>query len=333
MAVEPIIDTHHRRHDYLRLSLTERCNLRCFYCMPAEGVRLTPRPHLMTKDEILAIARTFVGLGTKKIRLTGGEPLVRKDAREIIEDLGRLGVELAITTNGVMLKDYVQTFYNAGIKTVNVSLDTLNRDKFKEITRRDSFNKVVSNIYLLAESGFKVKINVVVMRDVNHGEISDFVRLTKKLPIDVRFIEFMPFKGNQWNWEKGVSHTEIMQQLDTTFGADAIIPISHKPHETAKNYKIAGHEGSFGIISSVTRPFCGDCNRMRLTADGKMRNCLFSTDETDLLATLRSGGDLEHQIRTCILNKFEKRAGMNTQEKFQDAAHHAANRSMIAIGG
>ena len=205
-----IEDLHGRVHDYLRISITENCNLRCTYCMPAEGINLTPKAHLMTADEIESIAKTFVSLGVKKIRLTGGEPLVRKDARDIIERLGKLNTELTITTNGLLVHEYIDTFKAAGIKTLNISLDTLQKDKYKEITRRDNFDALWRNIELLILHEFIVKINVVLIKGFNDSEILDFINLTKEMDVQIRFIEFMPFNGNQWDKSKLISYAEIL---------------------------------------------------------------------------------------------------------------------------
>ena len=203
-------DTHGRMHSYLRISITENCNLRCTYCMPAEGIALTPKAHLMTTDEIISIAQTFVNLGVNKIRLTGGEPLVRKDAKDIIQRLGKLGVELTLTTNGILVHDFIDTFKEAGVHTLNVSIDSLQEDKFNQITRRNYFDKFWENLELLDANGFQLKLNVVVIKDFNDDEIIDFIEMTKDRNIQIRFIEFMPFDGNQWKKDKLVSYAEIL---------------------------------------------------------------------------------------------------------------------------
>ena len=186
-------DTHGRMHSYLRISITENCNLRCTYCMPAEGIALTPKAHLMTADEIISIAQTFVNLGVNKIRLTGGEPLVRKDAKDIIQRLGKLGVELTLTTNGILVHDFIDTFKEAGVHTLNVSIDSLQEDKFNQITRRNYFDKFWENLELLDANGFQLKLNVVVIKDFNDDEIIDFIEMTKDRNIQIRFIDFFRF--------------------------------------------------------------------------------------------------------------------------------------------
>ena len=301
--------------------------------MPAEGIALTPRPHLMTEDEIVAIAQTFVDLGVTKIRLTGGEPLVRKEAHSIIERLGQLGVQLTLTTNGLLVHDFISTFKKAGIKALNVSIDSLQKEKYKAITRRDSFNQLWNNIELLQQNDFQVKLNVVLIKGFNDNEILDFIALTKTQKLQIRFIEFMPFDGNQWNKEKLVSYAEIIEQVHSVYSETQLLRIEDQPNDTAKNYKIEGFKGSFSIISSVTNPFCSTCNRIRLTADGKLKNCLFSNSETALLPTLRAGNPIEPLIYENIQSKHAMRGGMDNDAKFQNPDLFSQNRSMIKIGG
>lgn len=326
-------DTHGRAHNYLRISITEHCNLRCTYCMPAEGIALTPRAYLMTADEIVTIAQTFVNLGVNKIRLTGGEPLVRKDAAAIIKRLGKLGVELTLTTNGILVHEFIDTFKEAGITTLNVSIDSLQKDKFNKITRRNYFEKLWENLDLLDANGFQVKLNVVVIKGFNDNEIIDFIELTKERNIQIRFIEFMPFDSNQWNKDKLVSYAEIMSQVENHFAVANVKRIQDKPNDTSKNHKIESYKGSFSVISSVTNPFCSTCNRIRLTADGKLKNCLFSNSETSLLDTLRAGGSIEPLIFENLKSKYAIRGGMDDDEKFQNPELFSQNRSMIKIGG
>lgn len=326
-------DTFGRKHDYLRISITEHCNLRCAYCMPEEGIKLTPKPHLMTADEIVSIAQTFVNLGVSKIRLTGGEPLVRKDAKEIMLRLGKLGVDLSITTNGILASDFIETFMEAGIKTINISIDSLQKEKFNAITRRGYFDTVQQNIDLLLKEKFNVKLNVVLVKSFNDNEILDFILLTKNKNVQIRFIEFMPFSGNQWNKSKLVSYAEIMEIIQSKYVISEIERLKDAPNDTAKNFKIQSHVGSFAIISSVTNPFCSTCNRIRLTADGKLKNCLFSNSEMPLLETLRAGESILPLIHQNLISKKAMRAGMDDDLKFQDPGLFSQNRSMITIGG
>lgn len=327
-----LTDTFGRKHSYLRISLTERCNLRCTYCMPADGIPLSPKANIMTYEEIYAIAKEFVAHGVTKIRLTGGEPLVRKDAAGIMEKLATLPIELGITTNGVIVDRFIACFKKCGIKTVNVSLDSLDAGKNKFITRRDYYTKVYNNIVLLIKEGFEVKINCVLIKGFNDNEIIDFIELTKEHRLQIRFIEFMPFDGNKWNMEKLVSLEEILKQVYVHYDAKSFIRLQDKPNDTAKNYQIKGHEGTFAVISSVTNPFCDSCNRIRLTANGQLKNCLFSTTESDILTPLREGKSISDVIEKVVLGKKKIRSGMDTLEQFKDPASHN-NRSMIAIGG
>ena len=326
-------DTFGRKHDYLRISITEHCNLRCTYCMPEDGIQLTPKTHLMTADEIISIAQTFVNLGVTKIRLTGGEPLVRKDAKDIILRLGKLGVNLTITTNGILVSNFIETFKEARIKTVNISIDSLVKDKFNQITRRDYFDIVQKNIDLLLKEKFNVKLNVVLIKSFNNNEILDFITLTKDKNVQVRFIEFMPFSGNQWDKSKLVSYAEIMETVQSEYKFNEIERLQDSTNDTAKNFKINSYQGSFAIISSVTNPFCSTCNRIRLTADGKLKNCLFSNSETSLLEVLRSGESIIPLIEQNLLSKKAVRSGMDDDLKFQNPELFSQNRSMITIGG
>ena len=323
MLNHQLYDTFGRPHNYLRISLTDACNLRCTYCMPDEKVLVTPSSKLMSLDEIFAIATTFVKLGVNKVRLTGGEPLVRKDAKEIILKLSELPVELTISTNAVLVDQYIEVFKQADIRSVNVSLDTLNAEEFFAITKRGDFEKIHKNIFLLLENDFKVKVNMVVMKGVNEHAILDFFNLTNNFPIDVRFIEFMPFSGNAWDREKVFSQQEMLNLISEKYSFEKLID---EPNDTAKKYSVPGHKGTFGFISTVTEPFCGSCNRLRLTADGKMKNCLFSESETDLLSAYRNGDDIESLITKNILSKKEALGGRFDFENIE-------NRSMIKIGG
>ena len=326
-------DSHGRNHNYLRISITEHCNLRCTYCMPEDGISLTPKSHLMTADEIISIAQTFVNLGVNKIRLTGGEPLVRKDATAIILRLGKLGVNLTITTNGILVPNFIETFKKAGIQTINISLDSLDKEKFNQITRRSYFETVFENIDLLLREGFQVKLNVVLIKDFNDNEIIDFIKLTQNKNIQIRFIEFMPFSGNQWDKSKLVSYAEILEIIQTEYPLSKIERLVDAPNDTAKNFKIENYLGRFAIISSVTNPFCSNCNRIRLTADGKLKNCLFSNSETALLEVLRAGESILPLIQQNLNSKFPIRGGMDDDLKFQNPDLFSKNRSMIAIGG
>jgi GTP 3',8-cyclase len=325
-----IFDTHNRVHNYLRISLTDNCNLRCSYCMPEEDYDFTPQHRLMQVDEIENIAKIFVSQGVNKIRLTGGEPLVRKDAQEIIERLSKLGTKLTMTTNGIRINDFIDQFERIGLKSLNVSLDTLDKDKFILLTKRNYFERVYENIQLLLSRNFHVKINVVVMKNVNDNEIIDFVKWTKDSPVHVRFIEFMPFSGNKWENEQVFAWQEILDRVSDTYN---IIPLDREKHETVKKYRIDGHAGTFAVISTMSSPFCSDCNRMRLTADGKMKNCLFSSGETDILTPFRNGEDILPLIYHNVHIKEKELGGQFTSNGEKVDASTIDNRSMITIGG
>ncbi|RYY57540.1 MAG: GTP 3',8-cyclase MoaA [Chitinophagaceae bacterium] len=325
-----IKDSFNRVHDYLRISLTDNCNLRCFYCMPEEDYDFTPASRLMQPGEILSLAKTFVGLGVKKIRLTGGEPLVRKDAPKILASLGELGVQLAMTTNGTRVHTMIPELKASGIKMLNISLDTLQPDKFIIATRRDLFHQVRSNIELLLHNQFEVKINMVVMKGFNEDEINDFILWTRHIPVQVRFIEFMPFSGNKWTGNQVFPLDQILETVGREF---SILPVQGSLNDTAKHYTVPGHAGSFAVISTMSAPFCDTCNRMRLTADGKLKNCLFSTGETDLLTALRNGENVETLIHSTIGAKAKALGGQFAGAIDAIDAASLQNRSMITIGG
>ncbi len=323
-------DSHNRIHNYLRISLTDNCNLRCFYCMPEESYAFMPQRQLMQADEILSLSQTFVEQGINKIRLTGGEPLVRKDAGKIIRSLGELGVELTITTNGTRVDAFLDDFSAAGIQYVNISLDTLLKEKFTLITRRDQFDKVKQNIALLLQKGFRVKINVVVVKGLNDSELLDFVNWTKDTPVHIRFIEFMPFDGNHWKSEKLVTWQEMLSLISEKY---SITPLENAPNDTCKKYSVPGHKGTFAVISTMSAPFCEGCNRIRLTADGKIKNCLFSQEETDLLSALRKGEAILPLIEKSLFGKHKELGGQFSKQFELIDAEALHNRSMIAIGG
>ncbi|MFL9829364.1 GTP 3',8-cyclase MoaA [Flavobacterium sp. ST-87] len=328
-----LTDYFGRNHNYLRISLIEKCNLRCTYCMPAEGIALSSKKDLMTADEVFVIAQTFVNNGVNKIRLTGGEPLLRKDFPEIIEKLTQLETEISITTNGILIDRHIDVLKQFNVKKINLSLDTLVPTKFNTITLRNQFEKVIDNLHLLLNNEFKVKINVVLIKGFNDNEIIDFINLTQFLPISIRFIEFMPFAGNEWDRSKMVSQSEILDKLSAHFSESNLEKLEDEKNFTAREFKIKNYFGSFGIISSITNPFCDGCNRIRLTANGKIKNCLFSNSETDLLTPFRNGEAIENVIALAIKNKKKVRAGMTTLEDVDNPVLNQDNRSMITIGG
>jgi molybdenum cofactor biosynthesis protein A len=327
---EFLTDTFNRKHDYLRISITERCNLRCLYCMPAEGVELSPDDKLLTSSEILQLARLFVSQGVTKIRLTGGEPSVRKDFVDLVKGLGDIeGLkEICVTSNGIALHRKLPLLKEYGLTGLNLSLDTLDEHKFTLMTRRKGMSNVLKSLYGALEVGIpKVKLNMVVIRGQNDDEIVDFVRLTENLPIEVRFIEYMPFAGNKWSTQKMFAYQDILDVIYQKY--PSVIPQRMSRGETAKVFQIPGHKGKIGFITSMTSHFCGSCNRLRITSDGNLKVCLFGNAEVSLRDMLRAGAtdqELLGVIGSAVKNKKEKHAGIGQLE-------HMKNRPMILIGG
>ncbi|MEQ9217582.1 MAG: GTP 3',8-cyclase MoaA [Cyclobacteriaceae bacterium] len=326
MKKKQIIDNFGREHTYLRISLTERCNLRCFYCMPENGIELMPKSHIMSFEEIMKLAETFVSLGVDTIRLTGGEPLVRKHVEQLFRDLSKLPVKLKITTNGILLDRFYDLFEEIGLKDINISLDTLDKTKSVFITKRDYYDRILANINEGLTRGFNIKLNIVLIKGVNDVEIPDFIDMTRDQNLAVKFIEFMPFHENKWDVSKCVSQQEI---LDIVGAKYPLKKLKDPVHSTSHNYQVDGFKGKFGIISTVTNPFCSGCNRLRITANGQMKNCLFARSETDLLTPLRAGKDVTDLILTSIKTKKFSRDGMDTFTSDQ----YEQNRAMISIGG
>ncbi len=326
----PPTDSYHRRIDYLRLSITDRCNLRCTYCMPEEGVPKVVHTEILRYEEILRLARIVTEMGISKIRITGGEPLVRKDIFFLCENIARVPglTSLSVTTNGVLLAEHAETLFKSGIKRINISLDTLQREKYAAITRHDCFNEVWEGIMAAREAGFSpIKLNTVVMHGVNDDEIEELGKLTYKYPFHIRFIEFMPFQQAEFN-EKFYSADDILKRLS---GIAELIPTeSGDSNGPARHFRFPGAMGKVGIISPLSHHFCPTCNRLRLTADGKLRTCLFSTDETDVKAALRSGAsdeDIARLIRAVIAKKPER------HELSSGVIRKCVSRPMSAIGG
>ena len=318
-----LTDSFGRIHDYLRIALTETCNLGCTYCMPMQKIAHTRSAKLMKADEIASIAGEFVHMGVKKIRLTGGEPLLRVDFEDVLRKLSRLPASLALTTNGVYLNKYLDQLIHSNATSLNISLDTLQKTRFRAITGVDAFEDVLSNIIACVHKDLFVKVNIVTIRGTNDDELLDFVELTRNLPLHIRFIEYMPFNGNQWEQEKVIGHAEIVERISLVYNVQKLVDLKH---DTAKKYQIKGFEGTFSVISTISEPFCDNCNRLRLTADGKMKNCLFSSEETDLLTALRNGKDMKPLIQNSLANKHWQQGG-------QEMSNAMQNRSMILIGG
>ncbi|QDT45103.1 Cyclic pyranopterin monophosphate synthase [Gimesia alba] len=327
-----LIDSFGRVHNNLRISVTDRCNIRCFYCMPSEDVQFVHRSKIMSFEEIVRFVRLVVPLGVNKIRLTGGEPLVRKDVPELVKMLAEIpGIQdIGITTNGILLPQYAQQLYDAGLRRINISLDALNAEKFKEITRRDDYEKVREGIKSAHAAGFDpVKINAVSIRNLTEEEIIPFGRLARETGAEIRFIEFMPLDAdNQWEREKVLFAHEIQEIL-----AQGIMPLIPEKQADksapASNFVFEDGVGRIGFISSISAPFCMSCNRFRLTADGKLRNCLFSLDETDIRALFRADTPDEQILKAVRESIAAKKEGheINTARFIQP------DRPMYSIGG
>jgi cyclic pyranopterin phosphate synthase len=298
--------------------------------MPVEEMEWMPQSKLMSAQEIVQLAEVFVSLGVKKIRLTGGEPLVRKDFGQILEELARLPVELTMTTNGILIPQYLEALKKAGVRSINVSLDTLQPEKFFKLTRRDQFAQVWANILLLLQEGFRVKINAVAMQGQIEEELIDFVRLTRDLPLHVRFIEFMPFTGNHWQAKQVITAAQMLEWVKKEV---EVVKLEDKTHDTAKKYQVPGYAGTFAFITTMSEHFCGSCNRLRLTADGKIKNCLFGKEELDLLGALRQGHEVTPLILQSLSRKHAALGGQFSQDYSQADPGAIENRSMINIGG
>lgn len=293
-------DTFHRQHDYLRISLTEKCNLRCVYCMPEEGVPLSPPRELLTTPETVLLASTFVSQGVTKIRLTGGEPTVRPDILPLMQQLGALrpyGLrELCITTNGIALHRKLEAMVEAGLTGVNLSLDTLDPWQFQIMTRRKGFEAVQKSIARIHElnragAGVRFKINCVVMRGINDREVLKFVEMTRDSDVEVRFIEYMPFDGNKWSKGKMFSYGEMLDLIREHY--PSLQKVQDHKNDTSKTWHIPGFAGRLGFVTSMTHNFCGSCNRLRITSDGNLKVCLFGNAEVSLRDALReaNGGE------------------------------------------
>jgi cyclic pyranopterin phosphate synthase len=327
-----LTDNNNRRINYLRLSITDRCNLRCIYCMPEEGIDFLDHKDILRYEEILRVVRLSVKKGIRKVRLTGGEPLVRKGFIDFLKRLNQVDglEEITLTTNGVLLKEYAGEIKKSGIHRVNISLDSLKPERFFSITGRDLFDKVWEGIKESELQGFNpIKINVVAIKGINDDEILDFARLTLEKPYHVRFIEHMPIgDNNNWSSEKFISILDIFNRIQTI---DELKPIERKNglDGPAQNYMLKGAKGTIGLIGALSNHFCAICNRLRLTADGHLRSCLFSDNEIDIRSPLRNGEDDDVLLE--LLNKsiMEKPERHNLNKLGQ----RSCIRLMSSIGG
>ncbi len=325
-----LVDTFGRIHRDLRISLTDRCSLRCTYCMPAEGVPLAPSATMLTTEEMVRITRVAVELGVREVRLTGGEPLLRADVVDLVEQITGLpgSPEVSVTTNGLRMAGLATALADAGLARVNISLDTLDRERFRVLTRRDRHAQVMAGIEAAVAAGLTpVKINTVLMRDVNFDEAVPLLRFAIERGLHLRFIEQMPLDGGHvWTRDGMVTAAEILAVLSADFDLTEVPGRGSAPAEL---WMVDGGPASVGIIGSVTRPFCGACDRIRLTSDGQLRNCLFATTETDLRTMIRSGCEDEAIAAALSASVRQKAAGhLISQPDFQQP-----DRPMSAIGG
>lgn len=320
-----MIDQFHRKANYLRLAVTDRCNLRCKYCMPAEGIDFSHRNELLSYEEIIRLAHIFKDLGTNKVRLTGGEPFARKDFDILLTSLSEIYDELYITTNAVLIEPFIDTLKSLKIKGLNISLDTLIKEKFEFITRRDAFDKVMKNIGLCLEHAIKIKINCVVMNGINDDEIIDFIEFGKEKNIEIRFIEAMPFNESDGNYDQFLSIDNILERIAMKY---KVLKSATTEGSSSISYSIDGQ--SFSIIPAYSRLLCASCNRIRLTPKGDFLTCLYANEGVSLRDILRNGAS-DIEIKTAIKNAFyhKKENGHKEQELRSDKVF----KSMTTIGG
>ena len=328
-----IYDNHNRPITYLRLSVTDRCNLRCFYCMPAEGIQYLPQREVLSYEEMLRISELMAGMGVNKVRITGGEPFVRKGMVNFLWKLSEVaGIdEINLTTNGVLTGQHVGELKAMGIASVNLSLDTLDKERFLQITRRDSFDKVMDCFHQLVDSGIKTKINAVVMDGQNTEDIIPLAELTRHYPVSVRFIEEMPFNGEGSHYPVLVwTHKKIVEKLREHYPDMQKIPDG--PHSTSYNYQVPGHQGSVGVIAAFSRTFCGTCNRIRMTAQGTLKTCLYDDGVLDIKQIMRSGAS-DEELKAAFLSAFSSRVKDGYEAEQRRDTGKAVSESMSTIGG
>lgn len=327
----PLVDTFGRLHDNLRISVTDRCNIRCYYCMPDENVVFGPKDEILNFEEVERFVRIAVGLGVNKLRLTGGEPLIRKHLPILIERLSSVeGIkDIALTTNAVLLAKQADSLYQAGLRRLNIHLDTLDRERFLQITRRDELNTVLEAIEVCRGLGYQIKINAVALKGVTEPDILPLAHFGRQKGIEVRWIEFMPLDAQGiWDRSKVLTAGEIIEVIGREIGPLVPVP-DPDPRAPATEFRYADGGGTVGFIASVSKPFCLNCNRLRLTADGKLRYCLFAIDETDVKGLLRNGGsdeDIERVIASTVEAKW-------IGHEINSARFVPPPRPMYAIGG
>ena len=325
-----LLDNHGRELTYLRLAVTDRCNLRCTYCMPTEGITYMPERELLSWEEMFRLTRILHEMGIKKVRITGGEPFVRNGLLDFLTNLAGLkDLEICLTTNGVFVGDYIESLQKLGVRHINLSLDSLDRDRFQQITRRDDFAKVYENLIRLIDAGFQVKINAVVMQGKNEEDIIALTEFAREHPVSVRFIEEMPFNGSGLVEEKLFwDHARILERIRSQFSDLKARPFLFG--ETANTYEIPGFKGNVGIIAAFTRTFCGSCNRIRLTAKGQVKTCLYDDGVFDMKPYLRSEVS-DEEVKAQFLTLFKSRPldGFEAENKRKGVI----TESMTTIGG
>jgi len=327
-----LYDNHGREISYLRVAVTDRCNLRCQYCMPEEGIKYVERESLLSYEELYRIISLVAAKGIEKIRITGGEPFLRKDLMSFIERINDIdGVNsIHLTTNGTLMNEHIPSFTKVGIKSVNLSLDSIDPKRFHQITRRDDLDKVMESLHLLIEHDVTTKINMVVMKKHNIEDILPMIELTKHLPISVRFLEEMPFNGSGMNDDIGVwSHQEIRSYIQEHH--PGLVPLAFEKSSTSMNYKIPGYSGELGIIASYSRTFCGTCNRLRLTPTGLLKTCLYDQGIFNIKDLMRAGAS-DQEVETALLQAIGSRA-KDGHEAESRRSSHTVSESMATIGG
>ena len=328
-----LYDNHGRVINYLRLAVTDRCNLRCFYCMPEEGIKYVPKSELMTYEEMERIIRILAKMGIEKIRITGGEPFVRKNMIDFLRTLKSIeGIKkVNITTNGTVTKDLIPELKELGINSINLSLDTLDKERFFEITRRDELEKVMDTFEELIRYEIPTKINMVVMEGKNEKDIIEMAKLTKNYPVGVRYIEEMPFNGAGANHQKlKWNHHRILEELKNYFPGLQKIP--DPPYSTSHNYQIPNYKGQIGIIAAYSRTFCGTCNRIRLTPQGMLKTCLYDDGVFNIKDLLRNGAT-DEQMEMAFLDVFGNRAKDGFEAEKRRKFSLPVSESMATIGG
>ncbi len=325
-----LTDKYGRQLDYLRLSVTDRCNLRCYYCMPEHGMQFAQRKSLLSFDEMYLLTSVFTGLGVSKIRITGGEPFVREGLMPFLTNISALhGLqEINITTNATLTAKHIAALKAIGVKKLNISLDSLDKQRFFEITRRDVFDEVYSTVLRLLDEGFEIKLNCVLSASKNIEDIIPFIELTRHKSLSVRFLEEMPFNGSETFDDINWTYKDIYRHISQHY--DDIITLDNAPNSTSLNYAVPGYMGSFGIIPSFSRTFCGTCNRIRLSATGELRTCLYGAPAANLRDELRNGAT-ENDLRTIIIQAVQGRYrdGFAAEEMNRKTVHD----SMSVLGG